>query len=198
MTGQVESKNGRRTASGEFDPPKARRMTWLVVPICIVIAIGLLLGFVFVPLGGHPGPGPSGFSPASGPIRVAPGSIGCQSLSRDVCYAAAVMTLYSGVSLSHLQFRVANETTPLNSNATPLPLGHSAQVAVLSSSVSIAGVWNVSTGSWTNGSGWVLPTNLSIVIILDTGLLSNSTLAGTWFWAELTGPAQASVGFPLQ
>ena len=179
-------------------PGRARRETaWRLVLGVAGIAVAVFLaGLAVFLLSTHTRP--SDFAPA-GIERASPGTLGCRSTAGEVCYEALFQSGLSGLTLSHLQFEVTNVSpaTTTGPLAPPIPLGPGAQVAVLDSSTSIAGVWNVSNGQWQNGSTWLVPTGPYVPVILDTGLVSNSTLSEAEFAIVLTSPFEGALGFPL-
>jgi hypothetical protein len=75
-------------------------------------------------------------------------------------------------------------------------LGSGAGVSVVNSS-SISGVWSFSSGTWARGSGWTLPLNVNVPMVLDTGLTSNATLHATELYVLTSGSIQGFVGFPI-
>jgi hypothetical protein len=149
--------------------------------------------YVYCPIG------PSGFAPA-GVERAPAESIGCRSSSGEVCYAAIFEATIHGLTLAHLRFVVANSSPGGDTNgpiAPPLPLGASAQVTALASPGSVAGIWNFSDEQWVSGSDWAVRSTSGVTVILDTGLVSNTTLTDAEFDIVLTSPYEGSVGFPL-
>ena len=163
--------------------------------VAVLVAAGVLLGPWLVSLG----PGPSDFAPA-GVERVPAGSIGCGPTTGEVCYAASLESLLQGLTLGHLRFVVANGSEGFSTHgplAPPLPLGAGAQITALAAPAAVAGVWNMSDGQWVTGGDWRVPAGPNVVVVLDTGLLSNSTLEDAYFAIVLTSPYEGSIGFPL-
>ena len=131
-------------------------------------------------------------------MRVAPGSVGCQPTPNEVCYAVIVENSEKGLTLSDVRFYSAVGTASQSGPIwTPISLGDSARVSALGPPKSIVGVWNYSEAQWTSGSGWGVPTIGDFTLILDTGLLTNSTLEQAYFFVEVTGPFHGGVGFPF-
>jgi hypothetical protein len=140
---------------------------------------------------------PSDFGGA-GIARVAPGSIGCATPAGAVCYRADYASAISGLTLSGLRFNVAGPTNQtIDPDAPGVPLGPTAKVSALGAEGQVVGVWSMPSMTWQIGSGAPVPKSSDDVVILDTGLLDNSTLLGAYFYIILTGANGGSVGFPL-
>jgi len=141
---------------------------------------------------------PSGFAPA-GIERQSPGSTGCRLEPTEVCDKALFESRLDGLTLAHIRFEVTNwsSSTVSGPSAPPIPLGPTADVSVLDSTGGIAGVWNVSDSLWVSGSGWAVPTDQDVPVVLDTGLTSNATLTNAEFSIILTDPFQGGLGFGL-
>jgi hypothetical protein len=141
---------------------------------------------------------PSGFAPV-GIERQPPGSTGCRPEQSEVCDQAQFESRLDGLTLAHLRFEVTNwSSSSVSGPAAPLiPLGAMAAVSVLDSTGEVVGVWNVSDSAWVSGSGWAVPTDQYVPVVLDTGLVSNATLANAEFSIILTDPYQGALGFGL-
>lgn len=165
-----------------------------VVVGVIVAAVAVIVGLFLV---GHTGP--SSFAPA-GMARALPGTPACRQIHDEICYEVEFQSGLQGLTLAHLRFVVASGSEGASTNG-PLgprvPLGQNASVSVLGSPTSVAGVWNFSASSWTSGASWAVPIGPYVPVVLDTGLLSNSTLQEAEFAIILTSPYEGALGFPL-
>ena len=186
-----------------------RRTVWALCAALAIVGLVLLGSFVYfddlIPGSNcydwyvHCPLGPSDFSPV-GIEKVSAGSIGCSSTTGEICFSAIFQASLQGLTLEHLRFVVANASAGGSTNgplAPPLPLGAGAQVTALASPSSVAGVWNVSTGHWISGGSWPVSTGPGMSVILDTGLVSNTTLRDAEFDIVLTSPYEGAVGFTL-
>ncbi len=139
---------------------------------------------------------PSAFAPASGPQRVGPGTIGCRTTSNETCYAVAVTISLGSVHVSDFFFAVEHSSRYSYPERSNVPLGTGATVTLVSPGTDGAS-WNWTQGAWTQGGSASPPDPHEVSFVLDTGLTSNATLAGAWFWVELGSPYDGSVGFAL-
>ena len=181
---------------GAFENDRGRRTRLLVVVavVTIFLTATVLLVLFEVP---WVGTGPNGFAPDGGPSRVPAGSVGCRDLTANVRYSVSFITLYTGIPFSNLFFAVSNGSSVGTSVSSNVPLGPGANVSVLNSTMSVLGVWNFSSGHWSSPPSGDLPYNIPVSIVLDTGLDSNATFAGSYFYVEHSVPSQGSVGFPI-
>jgi hypothetical protein len=180
--------------------PRNRRLKIALVSVVVALSVFLVASLVLVSLLSSLGTSPNSFWFAKGPDRVGPGTIGCRMNPDEVCYSFAFGMVYKGVTLSRSSFQVVNRSYALSGRGSEgpiIPLGPIASVSVLSSTSTIAGSWNYSSSVWSNGSGWVVPTNVNVTVILDTGLLTNATLANTGFEIVLSSPNGGAVGCSL-
>jgi hypothetical protein len=114
----------------------------------------------------------------------------------NICYVAEVDSALPRLPSSNLFFAVSNtwpDSYPMHSS---IELGVGASVSLLNGA-NVAGVWNYTVGAWSIVPSGVLSTSAPIVLVLDTGLVSNSTFVGSYFYIELSSPYGGSVGFPL-
>lgn len=178
---------------------RARRPIPLMVVLAALLAsLALVVSFLTLPFFFNNcfHTCPSDFAP-SGIRDAAPGSPGCSAVAGRVCYLAEVDSSIPNLPVSDLRFAVTDKgpysTLPPNTAI----LGPGASVSVLNSTSGVIGVWNLSAGAWSQGPSGDLPTTTPVVVVLDTGLRSNATLAGDYFWVEHYNPYPGSVGFPL-
>ena len=139
---------------------------------------------------------PNEFAPNSF-SRVPAGSVGCRALPQNVCYSVSIATTLNNLEASNLFFAVSNTSriqVPVPSN---VPLGPGASISMLNSTSAIVGVWNYSADHWSHAPSGVLPVNVPVSIVLDTGLDSNATLAGSSFYVEFSSDSGGGVGFPI-
>jgi hypothetical protein len=171
-----------------------RRYLALAVVVALVAGSGVVV-LVVNPTLFHPQPvGPSSFAPVSGPSQVVAGSAGCHPIASDLCYGVVVTTLFRTLSVSSLTFAASKSSVLQYPMPNNVPLGPDAGVSILNGSKVVA-FWNWSALSWSSGSGYVLPYDSDVTMVLDTGLQSNSTLSGNWFSVEHMGPSPAALGF---
>jgi len=170
------------------------RTFWLVGGVGAAIVAIAVVAFLILPMLQSGAIGPSNFAPAYGPVKVAPGSVGCPAVSGLVCYLTAVATRLHGLTLSNLEFRVMNLS---RGNGTVGALGPNATVSVPGPSGTVVGLWWFSNQTWSSGSSWQVEFNTNVSFVLNTGLLSYSSLSGAWFAVELTSPFGGEVNFPL-
>lgn len=174
----------------------------LAVIVCAVVGVAIFSAVVL--LGSSSGGGPpqacacpAGWGVGHGP-GVTPGSVGCQDLPGESCFSGVLVSYLPGVQLSGLRFEVLGP--PWNSsnvlNSTPVSLGDSARVTVLAPDNTVVGAWDWSTTSWSQGSGWVIPTGANVTLILDTGF-QNAKLSGDWFETFMVNPNYGSVGIRI-
>jgi len=178
-------------------PPNRARLYWLAGGTGTAIAVIVVALLVLVPMFHSNYTGPSQFAPADGPLKVQPGSAGCPEVSGLVCYSVAIESLLHGLTLGSLGFRVANLTTQPGLNTTQVRLGSSARVSVLGSYSITVGTWWFSNRTWSSGSTWQVPLNTEVWFVLDTQLVSNSTLSRAWFAIDLGTPFSGGVAFSL-
>jgi hypothetical protein len=174
--------------------PWRRSRAFPAAAIASTFVVAVVVLAIFNPWANRRTSGPSNFAPVDGPVKTAPGTIGCRSTPLEVCYSVVVSCLFRNFTASNLYFAVTNETVYSYPEPNNVPLGPDASVSVLQSG-SIAAVWNWSTGAWSNGSGWLFPYDSNVTIVLDTGLVSDSTMLGMSFWVEYAQPYGGSVGF---
>lgn len=165
----------------------------------LAIGVAILLAAVVLLFAYHPwntgGSAPSAFGPAT-IQRTSPGSIGCRSTPAEVCYISTFDSSISNLPASNLFFAVSNHYPVSYPVSSSVPLGIGASVALLNST-HVAGVWNFTLGSWTLMPQGNLPTTSAIAVVLDTGLSSNSTLIGSYFYVEHSMPYGGAIGSPL-
>lgn len=174
--------------------PLGRRalMIFLAVAVVLILVTGSLAYLVlnqptFPP---RPSLGPAGLS------RATSGSLGCRSSPDEVCYAVEFGCTYSQLPIWNLFFAASNATGFSYPIANTAYLGPGARVTVLNGS-SANGEWNISSGRWTVQPVGFVPTNSLLVVVLDTGVLSNSSLIGTWFFVEHSLPTGGAIGLAL-
>jgi hypothetical protein len=177
--------------------PNRARLYWLAGGTGSAIAVIVVALLVLVPTFHSNYTGPSQFAPADGPLKVQPGTAGCPEVTGLVCYSVAIESLLHGLSLGSLGFRVANLTTQPGLNTTQVQLGSSARVSALGTSGITVGTWWFSNRTWSSGSTWQVPLNTEVWFVLDTQLVSNSTLSRAWFAIDLGTPFSGGVAFSL-
>ncbi len=179
-------------SSGPPHSSAAFRAGLAVYLAVVIVAVGLLFAV-------HPwdtgGSVPSDFG-AAAYQRTSPGSIGCRSTPAEICYAVAVDSSFSNLPASNLVFAVSNHFPTSYPIPSTVPLGPGASVSLLSST-QVVGVWNCTFGTWTQVPQNFLPTTSAFVIVLDTGLGSNTTLNGSYFYVEHSLPYGGATGIPL-
>jgi len=178
-------------------PPNRARLYWLAGGTGTAIAVIVVALLVLVPMFHSNYTGPSQFAPADGPLKVQPGTAGCPEVTGLVCYSVAIESLLHGLTLGSLGFRVANLTTQPGLNTTQVQLGSSARVSALGTSGMTVGTWWFSNRTWSSGSTWQVPLNTEVWFVLDTQLVSNSTLSRAWFAIDLGTPFSGGVAFSL-
>jgi hypothetical protein len=176
---------------------RRRVYLFLTIALAFIVIAGLFGGYYyylyFAP-GHRGGPGNLGYSGVM--TGASPGSVGCASRNSEVCYSNGVLVTYGGSVLSDLSFKVTNETNA-DAQAPSIPLGPNATVSLLNSTDAVVGVWNWSDNTWVTGSQWAIPPSQAVGLILDTGLVTNSTLSKGMLWVTLSGPNGGSIGTPL-
>lgn len=125
--------------------------------------------------------------------RVLPGTIGCQDIEGEVCFSLMMITQFQGLQLSDVHFSLTNLSSQ-DQNGPSVPVGPSAGVSALRSVTDVAGHFNWSTGEWTIGSAWMVPTGEGVQLIFDSGLLSAASVNDTNFWVTLSAPGNGSAG----
>jgi hypothetical protein len=195
----MQQTGGMNGGAHPLIPPARSRGLGLLPVLVIVVAVAVVAVAITVygPWANQPPTGPNAFAPDSGPVRVLPGSMGCRPMPGDLCYSVSIITLFHTLAVSNLFFALVNASNYSFPESSNVPLGPGASVSVLSSS-SVLGMWNFSAGTWNNVSNAVLPFNVGVPIVLDTGLASNATLTGTCFFVQHSSPYGGSVGFFLQ
>lgn len=180
--------------------PSVDPYSWKIVVIVVAVVVAAIFSAaaLFVsPSGRGPCECPASVIVNSGPVVTA-GSLGCQNLQGETCFAAVLYSNIANVHLSGLGFAV--RTTPRNGtnvlNGTPVELGPSAGVTALASDRTGVGTWNWSLSAWTQGGSWVVPTGGNVTLVLDTGL-QNANLTGDWFWTFITSPISGAGGISL-
>jgi hypothetical protein len=114
----------------------------------------------------------------------------------NVCYLAEVDSAFSGLPASNLFFAVSNSSTITYPTSSTVELGVGASVSLMNGS-SVAGVWSYTRDAWSIAPSGDLPTTEPIVVVLDTGLTTNSTFVGSGFYVEHSLPYGGLVEFPL-
>ncbi|HZY92185.1 MAG TPA: hypothetical protein VFG07_05370 [Thermoplasmata archaeon] len=176
-------------ARGPISSPWNSRRRRLLLGLYFALLVGLIVWLLWVfEVGPYVQngflPGASGFV-LTGPVsRVPPGAIGCRAISGNLCYSAWFITAYRGRSVGDLRWNVGNASDP---QAPPLPLGPGAEISVLNPTGGVLATWNVSAEAWSAGATAILPQNVQVPVVLDTGLLSNSTLSNAMLWGALEG-----------
>jgi len=183
-------------SQSEASPHRAG-LYWLAGGAGSAIALLVVALLLLVPTFFSNPTGPSQFAPADGPIKVPSGSAGCPPVSGLVCYSVAVESLLHGLTLGSLGFRVANLTTQPGLNTTQVRLGSTARVSALGSTGLAVGTWWFSNRTWSSGSTWPVPLSTEVWFVLDTQLVSNSTLGRAWFSIDLGTPFSGGVAFSL-
>lgn len=185
---------------GVDEPPGAvrrHRSTTLVIVVVLVALVGFGSTYYFLvevaPV--HRG-GPANLGFTGTLSSAAPGSEGCANHPAEVCYATGLTVTHAGSALSALSFRVTQRTNA-DAAAPSIPLGPNATLTALSANDSVVGVWNWSRSTWTSGSQWGISSSQILGMVLDTGLVSNSTLAGGLFWAILSGQFGGQDSLPM-
>lgn len=187
-----------RDRSGPYRPISGDRsaLRWGPISIVVILAVlasALALGVWF---GQFSPPSPPGLGVSSGTSAAIPGAPGCRSAPGDLCFRVGVVTTYHGVAYSALHFAI---TQPVNSTrplwgSVPLPAGATVSVLV---GTRVVGIWNFSSHAWSLAPSGVLPYDQNVPVILDTGLVSNSTLRSAYLDVDLSGPEDGGIGFPL-
>jgi len=168
---------------------------WILgaVGVALLLAAGLYSYLVL----SSPTVGPR--VPSLGPgglERTAPGNVGCIANSSEVCYTLTIGCTIAQLPISNLFFAASNATGfsyPISSSAY---LGPGAKVTVLNGSAP-NGVWNVSTNRWTDLPVGDVPVPFALILVLDTGVFSNTSLMGEWFFVEHSAPSGGYLGFAL-
>jgi hypothetical protein len=177
--------------------PRKRVYLFLAIAIAVIVVAVSIGGYYyylsFAP-GHRGGPGNLGYTGVM--RRASPGSAGCGSRNAEVCYSNGILVTYGGSVLSDLSFEVTEQTNA-DAQAPSIPLGPNATVTLLNSTNAVAGVWDWSQNIWVSGSEWVISPGQAVDLVLDTGLLTNSTLAEGIFWVTLSPPNGGSIGAPL-
>jgi len=164
----------------------------IAVIVIIIVAVVLVGGFALNFFLTYQKTGPGSFWTAD-TARVAPGSLGCAAVDREVCYSIDMGTEFTGLQLSDVHFTLTNQSSA-NPNGPPQTVGPGAGVSVLQSPHVIAGHWNWSAESWINGSAWSVPVGVSVGVVFDSGLLSASSLNFSTFWVWLSSPGNGASG----
>jgi len=176
-------------------PKRRLRVALIAVLAAAVVLAGAILAVAFHPWTANGGTGPSAFAPVS-ITRTTPGSPGCRAVAGDICYLSEVSSAFSNLAASNLFFAVSNVFPTSYPQQSSISLEVGASVSLLNGS-SVAGVWNYTIGAWSQAPTGVLPTTAPIQVVLDTGLASDSTFVGAYFYIEHSSPYGGSVGFPL-
>jgi len=163
-----------------------------VVIAIIIVAVVIVGGFALNYFLTYQRTGPGSFWTAD-TARVAPGTLGCAAVDREVCYSIDMGTEFNGLLLSDVHFALTNQSSA-NPYGPPQPVGPGAGVSVLQSPQLTAGHWNWSAESWTNGSAWNVPVGVSVVAVFDSGLFSTSWLNYSTFWVWLSSPGSGASG----
>jgi hypothetical protein len=161
------------------------------VAVLLVVSLFAYLAF------SGPTVGPRGPSLGPGGLeRRAPGAVGCSAASSEVCYTLTIGCTIAQLPISNLFFAASNASAfsyPISNSAY---LGPGAKVTVLNGTVP-NGVWNVSTNSWTILPVGDVPVPTPLILVLDTGVFSNTSLLGEWFFVEHSAPSRGYLGFAL-
>jgi hypothetical protein len=172
-----------------------------ILTVTAIIATAALFALVgtLVLLGDNPwapgGPGPSSFAPSS-IARTAPGSVGCRVTPGNICYVAEIDSSFSNLPASNLFFAVSNASELSYPVSSTVALGAGATVSWVNATT-VEGVWSFRLEAWSVVPSGVLPTTSPIDVVLDTGLASNATFVGSYFFVEHSRPYGGWVGFPL-
>jgi hypothetical protein len=165
----------------------------LVAMIVIVGALGGAFALSQIWHGAPVGANQFGFANVS---MVVPGSMGCREVPHEVCFGLTAATTLTGLQLGDIHFRLTNQTDQ-DYRAPSVPIGANASVLVMKAPGASAGQYNWSSGAWITGSTWVMPTNLNVEFVFDTGLTDGAQVNGTVFWALLSSPGSGADGAPL-
>lgn len=184
-------------SSASLSQPRAtnRNQKWLVVGVGVIITLLLIGGLAYEVIISRQPTGPSAFAPA-GWTGVNPGSVGCKSVAGEVCYSFSIETSFQNLPISNLFFAVSNASQFSYPESNTVSLGQGACVTALNGTAA-DGVWNMSTGRWSVLPSGMVPIDMTFRFVLDTGLTTNSSLAGTSFWIEHSQPYGGSVGYSL-
>lgn len=181
-------------AVGQRNPVRGRTLLILgAVGIAALLVVGLFAFLVLSPATGGPrGPslGPGGLE------RTAPDTVGCLATALEVCYTLTVGCTIANLPASNLFFATSSASAfsyPIPNNAR---LGPGATVTVLNGTSS-NGVWNVTNNRWTILPGGDVPVSTPLILVLDTGVVTNTTLQGEWFFVEHSAPSGGYLGFAL-
>jgi hypothetical protein len=182
------------SSTGVRRPVVRNQRAWMLTIGATILSI-LLVALAIFFLAPVPHAEPSAFAPIEISL-VDGGSAGCRATPGNICYLAEVQSSLTGVPVSNLFFAVNGSGAITYPMTRSVPLGSGATVSILNGST-IAGAWNYTTGSWSTAPAGYLSTVAPIVVVLDTGLTSNSTFAGSSFYIEHSMPYGGLVGFPL-
>jgi len=181
---------------------------WQLVVISVAVVVVAIFAAVVL-LSSAPGAGgpcycpegncscPPSWTVTQGP-HIAPGSYGCQNLPGESCYAGILSSSVTGMHLSTLRFELLgppwNSTNLLNS--TPVTLGASARVTALAPNQNAVGAWEWQQSDWSQGGNWVIPAEMNVTLVLDTGV-QNTDFSGDLFCTFFSTPPTGSAGFSL-
>jgi hypothetical protein len=171
--------------------PRRVALVFVAIAAVVLVVFGVILVSYYAD---RKQAGPSDFAPASW-ATAPPGSAGCQSQTREICFTAEVSSSFQNLSIASLSFIVNATPIPYNASMTGV-LGNGSTVTILTAG-GANGVWNMTTGNWTTPPSGLVPTSSYLVVVLDTDLQSNATLQDQYFLVQLPSSIWGAVGFPL-
>jgi hypothetical protein len=117
-------------------------------------------------------------------------------LTGELCFFVNVSSSLQNFSAAKLFFAVSNAYLTSYPVANNISLDSHGRASLLNAST-VWGVWNFSIGGWGVSPLGNLPTASAFEIVFDSGLQSNASLVGSYFYVEHPSPDAGSLGIPL-